>query len=68
MGRTPAGQTRERVFRLVRERLLSGAPPTVQLYITEDPAIAVPRTTWNITLTVKVYGRLRIDTSIPGLE
>ena len=30
MGRTPAGQTRERVFRLVRERLLSGAPPTVR--------------------------------------
>jgi repressor LexA len=30
MGRTPAGQTRERVLRLVRERLLAGAPPTVR--------------------------------------
>ena len=30
MGRTPAGQTRERVLRLVRERLLSGSPPTVR--------------------------------------
>ena len=30
MGRTPAGQTRERVYRYVRERLLAGAPPTVR--------------------------------------
>jgi repressor LexA len=30
MGRTPPGQTRERVFRLVRERLLAGSPPTVR--------------------------------------
>lgn len=30
MGRTPAGQTRERVFRLVRDRLLAGLPPTVR--------------------------------------
>ena len=30
MGRTPAGQTRERVLRFVRERLLSGRPPTVR--------------------------------------
>jgi repressor LexA len=30
MGRTPAGQTRERVLRLVRERLLAGAPPTIR--------------------------------------
>ena len=30
MGRTPAGQTRERVLRLVRERLLAGSPPTVR--------------------------------------
>jgi len=30
MGRTPAGQTRERVFRLVRDRILSGLPPTVR--------------------------------------
>lgn len=30
MGRTPPGQTRERIFRLVRERLLSGRPPTVR--------------------------------------
>ena len=30
MGRTPPGQTRERVYRLVQERLLAGAPPTVR--------------------------------------
>jgi repressor LexA len=30
MGRTPNGQTRERVFRLVRDRLLAGLPPTVR--------------------------------------
>jgi repressor LexA len=30
MGRTPAGQTRDRVFRLVRDRLLAGLPPTVR--------------------------------------
>ncbi|UCF93442.1 MAG: repressor LexA [Desulfobacterales bacterium] len=30
MGRTPPGQTRRRVFRFVRERLLNGSPPTVR--------------------------------------
>ncbi len=30
MGRTPPGQTRERIFRLVRDRLLAGLPPTVR--------------------------------------
>jgi repressor LexA len=30
MGRTPSGQTRERVFRHVRDRLQAGAPPTVR--------------------------------------
>jgi len=30
VGRTPPGQTRERVFRLVRERILAGLPPTVR--------------------------------------
>ena len=30
MGRTPAGQTREKVFRFVRDRLASGRPPTVR--------------------------------------
>lgn len=30
MGRTPPGQTRERVFQFVREQLLSGQPPTVR--------------------------------------
>jgi repressor LexA len=30
MGRTPPGQTRERVFRLVRERVLAGLPPTIR--------------------------------------
>jgi repressor LexA len=30
MGRTPAGETRDRVFRFVREKLLAGIPPTVR--------------------------------------
>jgi repressor LexA len=30
MGRTPAGQTREKVFRFVRDRLAGGHPPTVR--------------------------------------
>lgn len=30
MGRTPPGQTRERVLAFVRERLLAGSPPTVR--------------------------------------
>lgn len=30
MGRTPPGQTRERIFQFVRDRLLSGDPPTVR--------------------------------------
>lgn len=30
MGRTPPGQTRERIFRFMRERLLAGTPPTVR--------------------------------------
>jgi len=30
MGRTPPGQTRERVFCFVRDRLLGGLPPTVR--------------------------------------
>jgi repressor LexA len=30
MGRTPPGQTRERIFRFVRDRLLAGRPPTVR--------------------------------------
>ncbi len=30
MAHTPPGRTRERVFRFVRDRLLSGAPPTVR--------------------------------------
>ncbi len=30
MGRTPAGETRDRVFRFVRDRLFGGLPPTVR--------------------------------------
>ena len=30
MGRTPAGQTRERIYQFVRDRLLGGFPPTVR--------------------------------------
>lgn len=30
MGRTPAGQTREQVFRFIRDCLLKGLPPTVR--------------------------------------
>jgi len=30
MGRTPAGETRDKVFRFVRDRLAGGHPPTVR--------------------------------------
>ena len=30
MGRTPAGETRSKVFRFVRDRLAEGHPPTVR--------------------------------------
>jgi repressor LexA len=30
MGRTPAGQTRDKILRFVRDRLLSGRPPTIR--------------------------------------
>ena len=30
MGRTPAGETRERIYQFVRDRLLGGFPPTVR--------------------------------------
>ncbi len=30
MGRTPAGETRDRIFGFVRERLLAGRPPTTR--------------------------------------
>jgi repressor LexA len=30
MGRTPTGQTREKVYRFIRKRLLAGQPPTVR--------------------------------------
>ena len=30
MAHTPPGQTRERIFRFVRDRLLDGRPPTVR--------------------------------------
>ncbi len=30
MGRTPPGQTRNRVYAFVRDRILSGHPPTVR--------------------------------------
>lgn len=30
MGRTPPGETRDKVFRFVRERLLNGRPPTIR--------------------------------------
>ena len=30
MGRTPAGETRDRIYRFVRERLLAGQPPTTR--------------------------------------
>jgi len=30
MGRTPAGETRERIYRFLRKRLLAGQPPTIR--------------------------------------
>ncbi len=43
MGRTPAGETRDKVFRFIRERLLSGRPPTIR-EVQESFGFLSPRT------------------------
>jgi repressor LexA len=57
MGRTPPGQTRERVFRFVRDRLLRGMPPTVR-EVQRAFAFRSPRTARQHLEALVAEGRL----------
>ena len=57
MGRTPPGQTRERVFRFVRDRLLGGTPPTVR-EVQRAFGFRSPQTAREHLETLVVEGRL----------
>jgi repressor LexA len=63
MGRTPAGQTRERVFRFVRDRLASGRPPTVR-EVMEAFGFRSPQTAREHLDTLLEEGRLKKE---PGV-
>ena len=58
MAHTPPGQTRERIFRFVRDRLLDGRPPTVREVRDELGFRAVESARSHLTALVK-EGRLR---------
>jgi len=63
MGRTPPGQTRERVFRWVRERLLAGEAPSVR-DVQEAFTFRSPMTAREHLEGLVATGRLRKE---PGL-
>jgi repressor LexA len=63
MGRTPAGQTREKVFRFVRDRLASGRPPTVR-EVMEAFGFRSPQTAREHLDTLLEEGRLKKE---PGV-
>jgi len=63
MGRTPPGQTRERVFRWVRERLLAGEAPSVR-DVQEAFDFRSPMTAREHLEALVASGRLRKE---PGL-
>lgn len=63
MGRTPAGQTREKVFRFVRDRLAGGHPPTVR-EVMEAFGFRSPQTAREHLDALIDEGRLEKD---PGL-
>ncbi|HEX5041816.1 MAG TPA: transcriptional repressor LexA [Candidatus Polarisedimenticolaceae bacterium] len=63
MGRTPPGQTRERVFRWVQERLLAGEAPSVR-DVQEAFDFRSPMTAREHLETLVTAGRLRKE---PGL-
>lgn len=63
MGRTPPGQTRERVFRWVRERLLAGEAPSVR-EVQEAFDFRSPMTAREHLEALITAGRLRKE---PGL-
>jgi repressor LexA len=69
MGRTPPGQTRERVFRLVRERILAGLPPTVREV--QQAFYRLPDTGGPPTRLVPLLGRVQagaLSSAIEDLE
>ena len=57
MAHTPPGQTRERIFRFMRDRLLDGQPPTVREVRDELGFRAVESARSHLTALVK-EGRL----------
>ncbi len=63
MGRTPAGQTREKVFRYVRDRLAGGRPPTVR-EVMEAFGFRSPQTAREHLDGLVEEGRLKKD---PGI-
>jgi repressor LexA len=63
MGRTPPGQTRERVLRWTRDRLLSGQPPSVR-DVQEAFGFRSPMTAREHLEALVAEGRLRKE---PGL-
>ena len=63
MGRTPAGQTREKVFRFVRDRLAAGRPPTVR-EVMESFGFRSPQTARGHLDALLEEGRLKKD---PGV-
>ena len=60
MGRTPPGQTREKVYRWVRERVLGGSPPTVR-DVQEAFGFRSPRTASEHLDALVASGRLARD-------
>jgi len=60
MGRTPAGQTRSRVYRFVRDRLTSGRPPTIR-EVQEEFGFLSPQTAHGHLESLVEEGRLSKD-------
>ncbi len=60
MGRTPAGQTRSKVFRFVRGRLASGHPPTIR-EVQEEFGFLSPQTAHGHLESLVEEGRLSKD-------
>jgi len=73
MGRTPAGETRNKVFRFVRDRLHSGRPPTVR-EVQEEFRFLSPQTAREHLEGLVADGRLAKDPwvargyRLPGTE
>jgi len=63
MGRTPAGQTREKVFRFVHDRLAGGRPPTVR-EVMEAFGFRSPQTAREHLDTLIEDGRLKKEPKV----